>query len=235
MLKKIIGLTGAILLSTSVLAEKNSFFFKLDIGSSKMNNAIQHNIYPKRHIYLPDNKSKSKISPTLSVAAGFYLNDYIRQDLNFGYQKVNFEKSVVDCSWYDIRNGNIMDHNGKFVVNREASIYSLMLDSYIDLPINQNFVLFVGTGIGVARINEEGKLIVTVNKVDIPSNKMESKKEYNFAYSLTTGISYKVANNLNFELSYKWSDYGKSKFEHKNVTRNRYRGHSVLTGVRYSI
>ena len=52
----------------------------------------------------------------ISIAAGFYLNDYVRHDLSFGYQKVNFKQSVVGCQWYD-RAGNIIDRNGKFVVN----------------------------------------------------------------------------------------------------------------------
>ena len=32
-------------------------------------------------------RSKSQISPAFNIAAGFYLNNFIRYDLSFGYQK----------------------------------------------------------------------------------------------------------------------------------------------------
>jgi len=43
MFKKLVGMTGIILLSTIVLAgeqtsERNGFYFKSDVGASKMNN-----------------------------------------------------------------------------------------------------------------------------------------------------------------------------------------------------
>lgn len=238
MIKKIIGIVclipSFVLAGEQTAETRNGFYIKADVGISKMNKAKQHNVYPKHNINVEDNKSKSKMSFPVSIAAGFYLNDYVRHDLSFGYQKVNFKKSVVDCVWYD-RAGNILDKQGKFTVNRKATIYSLMFNSYVDMPINDQFQVFAGAGLGIARIDEKGNLSVTkLNRTKI-GNKVKSKKKQNFAYSLTTGISYKLNDNTNLELSYKWSDYGKTKCKDKDVTKNRYRGHSILTGIRYSM
>ena len=213
---------------------RNGFYLRADVGASKMKNAKQHNVYPEYNINVEDNKSKSKVSPRVEIATGFYLNDYIRHDLSFIYQKVKFKKSTVDCVWLD-HEEDILDEKGNFTVNRKATIYSLMFNSYFDLPINENFNFFAGVGVGIARINEKGKLILTANKINVSSDKIKSKKKQNFAHSLTTGISYKLNQNTNLELSYKWSDYGKTRYNDKDVTKNRYRGHSILTGIRYSI
>lgn len=228
-------------MSTSVLADKQTaehrdgFYLKADLGASKMKNVRIHYIYPEEHINLTDNKSKSKVSPTVNVAAGFFFNDYIKHDLSFGYQKVKFRQSTVDCIWYDIKTGNILDEHGKFTVNRKASIYSLMFNSYVDLPINENLNFFAGVGLGVTRISEKGNLIVTANKVNVLGDKVKSKEKQNFSHSSTTGLSYKLIEGLNLQLSYKWSDYGKTKFNDKDITKNLYRGHSILTVIRYHI
>lgn len=239
MLKKIIRITGIILLSTSALADKqtaeirDSFYLKANIGANKIKNAKQNNTYPEYNVDIPSNKSKSKISPVLSIAAGFYLNDYVRHDLSFGYQKVNFKRSVVDFVVFDAA-GNITN-NGTLPLKRKASIYSLMFNSYVDLPINDSFDFFLGGGVGIARIKEKAIQQIIVDNINISEETEKSRNRNNFAYSLITGISYKITDNTHVELSYSWQDIGKTRYKDKEVTKNRYRGHSILTGIRYNI
>ena len=70
MLKKIIRITGIILLSTSALADKqtaeirDSFYLKANIGANKIKNAKQNNTYPEYNVDIPSNKSKSKNIPS---------------------------------------------------------------------------------------------------------------------------------------------------------------------------
>lgn len=55
----------------------------------------------------------------------------------------------------------------------------------------------------------------------------------------TAGISLKVASNINIDLSYNWQDFGVTKYKKdKNDDRpdkNRYNGHSVMTGIRFDL
>lgn len=134
-----------------------------------------------------------------------------------------------------MQNENILDQHGKFTVNRKASIYSLMFNGYVDLPISDKFNLFAGAGLGIAKINEKGNLIITANKINKSSDKVKSKNKQNFAYSLTTGISLKVSDKTNFELSYSYQDFGKTKYKDKDVTKNHYNSHSIMTGIRFDI
>jgi len=241
MIKKIISIIclmpSFVFAGEQTTETRNGFYLKGNIGISKMKSAKQVNKYQKKGkivMDIPNNESKSKMSLPISIAAGFYLNDYIRHDLSFGYQRVNFKTSDQKIQWFDNR-GNIIDQNGNWGVTRKATIYSLMFNSYVDVPINDQFQVFAGAGLGIARINEKGHLSLTQLNNTKTSDTVKSKKKQNFAYSLTTGISYKLSDNTNLELSYKWSDYGKTKFKNKHVTKNRYRGHSILTGIRYSM
>lgn len=239
MFKKLFGMTGIMLLSTIVLAEgqtseRNGFYIKADVGISKMKNAKQHNVYPEENVYVPSNKSESKISPTFNIAAGFYLNNFLRHDLSFGYQKVNFKNNTVDNNTVYDEHGNIIG-NADLKLSRKSSIYSLMFNSYVDLPISDKFNFFFGGGIGLAQIKEKVTQKIIANNINVSEEKAKSKNKRNFACSLTTGLSLKISDNTNFELTYSWQDFGKTKYKDKDITKNRYRGHSILTGVRYSI
>ena len=230
----ILGAT-AVILSTSTLAEdRTGFYLKGNIGVNKMRNAKQHNVHPEENVYIPSNKSESKISQAFNIAAGFYLNNHVRHDLSFGYQKVNFENNTVYNNTVYDEHGNIIG-NADLQLNRKSSIYSLMLNSYVDLPINNRFNFFFGGGIGIAQIKEKAVQKMIVNKIHVSEGKEKSKNKRNFAYSLTTGISLKVSDNTNFELTYSWQDFGETKYKDKDVTKNRYNGHNIMTGVRFDI
>ena len=227
--------TTVVVLSTSTLAEdRTGFYLKTNVGINKMKNTKQHNVYPEENVYVPSNKSESKISPALNIGAGFYLNNHVRHDLSFGYQKVNFENNTVYNNTVYDEHGNIIG-NANIQLSRKSSIYSLMFNSYIDLPINNRFNLFFGGGIGIGQIKEKVTQKIIANKINVSEGKEKSKNRRNFAYSLTTGISLKVSENTNFELLYSYQDFGKTKYKDKEITKNRYNGHSVMTGIRFDI
>lgn len=232
--KSLLG-TIIVILSTSTLAEdRTGFYLKGNIGVNKMRNAKQHNVYPEENVYVPSNKSESKISPAFNIAAGFYLNNHVRHDLSFGYQKVNFENNTVYNNTVYDEHGNIIG-NADFKLSRKSSIYSLMLNSYVDLPVSNKFNFFFGGGIGLAQIKEKVTQKIIANNVNVSEGKEKSKNKRNFAYSLTTGISLKVSDKTNFELTYSWQNFGETKYKDKEITKNRYNGHSIMTGIRFDI
>lgn len=225
--KYITGIT-IVILTTSVLAEdRTGFYLKGNVGVNKIRNAKQY------HNDIPTTKSKSKISPVFNIAAGFYLNNFIRHDLSLSYHKVNYKKSSANFNVYN-EDDNIT-YNCRLHLNRKSSIYSLMFNSYIDLPISDKFNFFFGGGIGIAQIKEKIKGKATTNNINVLEESAKSKNKRNFAYSLTTGISLKVSDKTNFELSYSYQDFGKTKYKDKDVTKNRYNGHSIMTGIRFDV
>jgi len=237
----ITGMAIIILTSSTLAEDRTGFYLKGNVGINKINKTKEKNFSTEEKIYLDSNKSKAKISPAFNIAAGFYLNNHIRHDLSFGYQKVNFEKSVINFNMYD--NDEDLNYIGTSEVNRKSSIYSLMFNSYIDLPISNNINFFFGGGIGLAQIKENlnqtwNTAVFQQNNCtgsNIDKDSFKSKNKRNFAYSLTTGISLKVSDNTNFELTYSYQDFGKTKYKDKEVTKNRYNGHSVMTGIRFDV
>jgi hypothetical protein len=230
----IIGIATISLTSSTLAEDRTGFYLKANVGVNKMKNAKQHNVYPEENVYVPSNKSKSKISPAFNIAAGFYLNNHVRHDLSFGYQKVNFENNTVYNNTVYDEHGNIIG-NANIQLNRKSSIYSLMFNSYVDLPINNRFNLFFGGGVGIGQIKEKVTQKIIANNINVSEGKEKSKNRRNFAYSLTTGILLKVSDKANFEVTYSLQDFGKTKYKDKDITKNRYNGHSIMTGVRFDI
>lgn len=243
MKKLLIGLSIAILSTISLASEGTGFYLKANVGANKMNEAEEK----------AGNKvitSKSTISPSFSVGMGGYINDFIRTDLTFDYSKVSFKNATTNFT----TNGFDEDYGdytlvGKAYIDRKASVYSMMLNSYIDLPMNDNSKIFIGGGIGLARIKEkiiakilEGNVYVNnVRHQQIPiiTNSSSTKEDLNFAYSLMLGTSIKVAPNVNIEIVYSWKDFGVTKprkwQDGDRPDKNRYNGHSVMTGIRFDL
>lgn len=237
----IIGIATVILTSSTLAEDRTGLYFKANVGANKINKIKERNFSTEEKIYLESNKSKSKISPAFNIAAGFYLNNFVRHDLSLGYHKANFEKSVINFNIYD--NDEDLNYIGTSEVNRKSSIYSLMFNSYIDLPISNNINFFFGGGIGLAQIKEHlnqtwNTAVFQENNFtgsNIDKHSFKSKNRRNFAYSLTTGLSLKLSDKTHFELSYSYQDFGKTKYKDKDVTKNRYNGHNVMTGIRFDI
>lgn len=232
----------------SIDAKQKPLYLKLSAGASKMNKAEEKN--NDGDIHVKSNISKSEISPAFTIGVGGYLNDTIRAEVVLDYLNVNFKGDTINS-------GNIVEfyEEGQFItnanssVNRKASIYSTMCNSYVDLTVAENVKLFIGGGVGVARITEKFKQTWSgyVAAYDNGGNKIAhgdvrettsitSKQKVNFAYALTIGTSVKVTPIVHLEVAYNWKDFGKTKYK-KGVdnTTNHYRGHVLMAGLRVDL
>lgn len=241
-MKEILIALSVITLSTSSSAnEGHNFYFKVNAGANKMRNAKQK----LEDMNMKSTKSKSEISPTFGIGAGYYINDMIRTDLTFDYSKVSFKKGQTNFNMPGDNAGKII--TGQLLLKRNASIYSLMISGYIDIPTTENFSIFVGAGVGVAQIREKLHGILagvvldgdTVIGAGNEKDSKRSKNKNNFAYSLTIGSTLKVASNVNIDFSYRWQDFGSSTYKKDKdgdtLTSNRYNGHSGTAGLRFSL
>ncbi len=246
MKKLLIGLSIATLSNISLASEGTGFYLKANVGGNKMNEAKEEvgNIGDKFAT------SKSQLAPSFSVGLGGYINDFIRTDLTFDYSKVIFGEGTTNFTSTEQEDGDYYTLVGKASLDRNASVYSAMLNSYIDLPIADNAKIFIGGGVGLARIKEkitakvsEGNLYVNNvwhQRVPIMTDSSSTKEDLNFAYSLMLGTSIKVSPNVNIEIAYSWRDFGVTKpkkwwNDNDRPTKNRYNGHSVMTGIRFGI
>ncbi|HJD62856.1 MAG TPA: porin family protein [Rickettsia endosymbiont of Degeeriella rufa] len=179
-----------------------------------------------------DIKVKSNAGFTGEIGAGYYIMDNLRTDFTVGLVTSNhLKKSAND------KEGN------RVSVKHRPNIVSFLLNGYVDVVDLNMFKVFAGAGIGAAMVKEKisyayADPAIATNK----SGKVNVKNKTNFAYQLSLGTSFEVAQGVKAELVYSWRDYGKTKT--KTVTKNnvserfggtRYRGNNLMAGLRFDM
>jgi len=245
-MKKII-LIAAIAFSTTAFADQiyPRPYFKLQVSGNKMDEMTEKNGFMGVHV--ESNKSKSKISPTFTVGFGLYTHENWRLDVTLGYSNISFKDDRVEETLFYNDPAYVAQSllPIQSIVARKSSIYDLMLNVYTDIPVHENMKLYIGGGIGFARIEEEltqrwiytqwnsGRIVDSGTQ----SKTYKSKSRFNFhnfAYSLTAGSSIRVTSNAHLELAYSWKDFEKT-FHGDGTTNNTYKGHMVSAGIRFDI
>lgn len=177
-------------------------------------------------------KVKSNTGFTGEIGAGYYIMDNLRTDFTVGLVTSNhLKKSANDKA------GN------RVSVKHRPNIVSFLLNGYVDVVDLNMFKVFAGAGIGAAMVKEKisyayADPAIAANK----SGKVNVKNKTNFAYQLSLGTSFEVAQGVKAELVYSWRYYGKTKT--KTVTKNgesasfggtRYRGNNLMAGLRFDM
>ncbi len=144
--------------------------------------------------------------------------------------------------------------------NGRNKAYNLMANAFVDLGTFSGFTPFIGGGIGVAystfryaagdrtctdqqsTVTTPGSSTTTVFECDDPSTYQgfgDSERQYNFAYSLGAGFSYRVSQNASVDLGYEYFSVPDAKYiameasgptVHKGVDY-----HQVKLGLRYDL
>lgn len=170
-------------------------------------------------------KMKHNTGFTGEIGAGYYIMDNLRTDFTVGLVTSNHLKKSAN------------DKNGDRVsVKHRPNIVSFLLNGYIDVVDLNMFKVFAGAGIGAAMVKE--KILYTYAAPLTASSKINIKNKINFAYQLSLGASFEVAQGVKAELIYSWRDYGKTNTKTVDKEREggkRYRGSSLMAGLRFDM
>jgi len=170
-------------------------------------------------------KMKSNTGFTGEIGAGYYIMDNLRTDFTVGLVTSNhLKKSAND------KEGN------RVSVKHKPNIVSFLLNGYVDVVDLNMFKVFAGAGIGAAMVKE--KISYTYAPPLTGSGKVNIKNKINFAYQLSLGTSFEVAQGVKAELVYSWRDYGKTKtktVDGVRESRTRYRGNNLMAGLRFDM
>ncbi len=235
----------ALLTSTVSFADVGQFYIKAEGGVSKLN-AIK---WEYANVSL---KLNSSVSGIFGFGVGYYLMDNVRTELTlyslvnpeyrgsfsglFIFQKPKFNKyfSYIKFKEYKISEATEIKGNVK----------SLLLSGYVDLYNAGVFNLFAGAGVGMAKVQEKRTCTVTATNEKGKSETMvlsiSTKNANNFAYQLTAGISFNLANRTKLDLTYSWRDYGQTSSKGKDqddpkLYKSAYKGHNFMAGIRFDI
>lgn len=157
----------------------------------------------------------------VDVGVGYYVMDNVRTDLTFSYYfDPEFSKSV-----------NESGVQGKMKL--EGTVYSLLLNGYVDLFDISMMKIYAGAGVGYASVESKFKYNATTDAG--PFNlSVSTGKSNNFAYALYLGTKTEVTPGIHLGVEYSWRDLGDSKGKTKDgfkVKKHDYKGHHVAGGV----
>jgi opacity protein-like surface antigen len=188
---------------------------------------------------------KSSISPLAGIGGGYYINDNSRVD--FTFERLN-NIFATDTSNFNYKKDNTKKDvyvTGTRSIKRTITGNVFRLNYYVDLFNKDNsFKVFAGAGAGITHIKERktvkslGNFIINdqINAFPPVIDHLKSKTAKNFTYSLMIGLTKNLNPVTNFDITYSWRDYGKTKFTTlpKTVSHS-YKGHHFSVGLRFDI
>jgi len=249
MTKNILVFISSLLFCLNVTAnniERNNFYIKPSIGLSSFNEIIEEDTSNKTTINF---KQKSDYNPNFSISIGKHINTNIRAELLLGYDIANFKKTnkKIGLSTEEMREVaqnviNPRDVYKKAEIKRKATIPHVFINTYFDLPINKNFDLFLGVGIGASKLYEKfgARAGLHINEIYYFKTEKVKSNTLNFAYNIIVGSAFNLSDNLKMELSYIYKDFGDADETRKwedgdKLSKAHYKSHNINLGIRYNL
>lgn len=226
--KKLIPLILASNLMHNVVFAENledTLFIKGGVGLNQINNTKFSN-----HKYEGKNKLSNKF-PLIELGIGCNLNETIRTELVLDYYFMFRSNETSTTSNQDI-----------YRISSKTKANTLMTNIYKDIITINNITPFIGGGVGIVSLTESanGYAISNDDNIYYPlDNEFNNKTTYQLAYKLTGGIGYKIAENINGEVSYNYFNLGNNKKKNiggiDNISKRAYSIHNITLGLRFNI
>ncbi|OTG87177.1 hypothetical protein B9T31_06100 [Acinetobacter sp. ANC 4558] len=235
-------LTSAILLSFSGLANANNGIYaslKAGISDTKYKNSEDKRVFDGGVLSLEakNNDQTKSIYPNISAAVGFDFSKIskinARAELEYTYKdKETFSPTIDNVTarvGSNVFSGKAPD--GFVLFNNALRSQSLMVNGYYDFKNTSKFTPYVGLGIGATRVKNK--------QTEISVNDSVSSTDTHFTWSAGVGIAYNVTDNVALDLSYKYVDAGKFKFNNyvpdgNFDTKVKLHSNDYSLGIRYN-
>ncbi|WP_152045133.1 outer membrane protein [Aureimonas psammosilenae] len=186
-----------------------------------------------------------KDNADFGIGFGYQFTDMLRGDLTAHYWESKLKLSGAefgDTACLSFPAG--FDCSSE---NSEAKTWELMANAYLDLGTFAGFTPYVGGGVGAARVKYTN-FSALGNCFDAnlcnadASVEFDGANDWRFAYALTGGISYDIAQNLKLDVGYRYVNVdggdvaqtplngGTMSFKDDGFDR-----HTIQAGLRYSL
>ena len=170
-------------------------------------------------------KSKSNLDNAFlgGIGLGYHLNDLLRFDGTVEYRSKNtltgWQKNALEQRKYQ----------------GDVSSFVMMGNAYIDLMTVRNVTPYIGAGIGASANRVSNfRMNSSTQYYNVASN-----TNWDFAWSVHTGVGIKLTQNLILDVGYSYSDLGDAKsgttIENQNhINIDHLTSHDIKVGLRYS-
>lgn len=194
---------------TNLLDTKISPYFRIDSGYSKFVDT-----YVPGSVATPKyNKVQSVAKPHIGGGIGLNIGNNLRADMTY-HRHISpvFKSSKANT------------------VKRVPKIDTYFLNVYYDIGNIEGFIPYIGAGVGIARIKDIVKNMVTT--------KASNHARNNLAYKAIAGATFDITDNSKLDLAYNYHHYGKtaSKVHEKQEYGNTiFKGHILSAGIRFDL
>jgi opacity protein-like surface antigen len=234
----------ALLTSATSFAATGGFYLKAEGGVVRLNE-LSFNKDDKDD---KDDKVKGvgKFKPVISglvgVGAGYNAMDNVRIELTLDF--------LTNPEFKDSRTLKEEGAEKDTSVESQAkeNVRSLLLSGYVDVYEFAGIgKIFAGAGVGMAQVQQKVIYSTTYDGkiVKAATGTASYDMANNFAYQLTAGVSFNLADNMNLDISYSWRDYGETgeikkdkddKSKDKDKTpKATIRTHNLMAGIRFDL
>ena len=233
--KNIVFLIITVFTYSSLASEPDkNFYFKLIAGDSRVLPIKENNTNLKF-----SSNSSSNLSPSLGLGGGYYISNRFRTDLLVEYLNFHFNK---DTGNFEETEDDILTAGAK-TIKRTAYGRSIMLNGYFNVIEKEKYKIFTGIGAGFTQIKEKSIHFASGNSISegqtytfpLIIEKYTSRTGNNCSYSLMIGTDITINDDLNFEISYSWRDFGKIHYTDELAVTNKYKGHYLSIALRYNL
>lgn len=196
--KKILIAATAALLSASAFAAEG-MYIKAGVGAHRPNKISD------KHF---NQKMKPATKPAMEVAIGYKVADAVSAELSLEHMfSPKFSKSNVDGKLSST--GTPAYTKGKVTHKVRAS--ALFVKGYFDVTDMNGAKVFVGGGVGLARLNDKINYNYTDATPAAQSKTDKSKNRTNFALKAEAGVGFEAAPGVELRVAYGYGMYGKTK------------------------
>jgi opacity protein-like surface antigen len=225
-------------LATTALADvENEFYAKFNVGATKMNDEKDSDT---------GLKMKSKVAPIFIIGGGYNIYENFRGDLTIEHaSNLEMKKTGVSTKF------NNDGFTGNTTIKHKGTASAMIFTLYGDVDVSA-FKLFAGAGVGVSQVKTKITGKATIAEIPAANNvplvpakdvtsSVSTKSKTNAAFKVTVGASTQIADGVDMELAYAYTNYGKDKGKSAqtfsrdvkvNTGTTRYAGHSVTAGIR---
>ena len=233
MKKYTLGIISALLTMSNALAKDNNYYIKAEVGVAK-SEKIKITEGPSSDFYRLGGNKGFNSSPIYSIGFGYKINDKFRAEIAYNYVDFKYKRNAPAPS------------NPKIIpeYKQKVNIQTGMINLFYDVATYQKLTPYLGVGVGYAKINPKKASLISKDNKD-STIVYQSNKSDNLTYALMGGVSIAMTDRINFDIGYKFQDFGKTKGFNKSKTplqqeRNidpksfNIRAHIATIGVRYS-
>lgn len=152
-----------------------------------------------------------------SVGVGYHFTDNFRADATLAY--IGGDKYLYD--------------DGLDLFGAQHQVWSGLVNGYVDIATVMGVTPYVGAGIGATYSKHD----IVVDSPTLGAFAEWSDRQYNFAYALMAGASYKVSENASIDLGYQFLHTPGMQYLNTDTftVEEGVKHHQIRVGLRYDL